>query len=137
MQTTNFMCKAALILAASTSAWASSSSAISDEPSLAENSHISVSIEPAPPSLSVEVAGFGVPIDSIQLGQHRGGYDLVKNDMQLSGTVANNAAFNVLTGSNFIADGSFSNASGFPMVIQNTGANVLIQNAMIVNVQFQ
>jgi hypothetical protein len=137
MQTANFMCKAALILAASTSAWASDSTVISDELPRAEKAHISASIEPALPSLSVEVAGFGVPMDSTQLEQHRGGYDAVKNDMQLSGTVANNAAFNVLTGSNFIADGSFSNASGFPMVIQNTGANVLIQNATIVNVQFQ
>jgi hypothetical protein len=35
-----------------------------------------------------------------------------------------------------IAGGSFSNASGLPTVIQNTGANVLIQNATIVNVRF-
>ena len=30
----------------------------------------------------------------------------------------------------------FANASGISTVIQNTGANVLIQNAMIVNVKF-
>jgi hypothetical protein len=43
----------------------------------------------------------------------------------------------VLTGNNTITEGSFSNASGLPMVIQNTGANVLIQNATIVNIQFK
>jgi len=51
--------------------------------------------------------------------------------------VANNSAFNVMTGSNSIADGSFTNSSGFPMVIQNSGSNVLIQNATIINLQYQ
>ena len=41
------------------------------------------------------------------------------------------------TGSNVIADGAFSGASGLPMVIQNSGNNVLIQSATIVNVQLQ
>ena len=50
---------------------------------------------------------------------------------------ANNAATNVLTGQNVITEGSFANASGFPMVIQNTGSNVLIQNATIIHIQFQ
>ncbi len=67
----------------------------------------------------------------------RGGAEVVVNDMKLHGTVANNAAVNVLTGGNIIADGSFANASGLPTVIQNTGSNVLIQNATILNVQFK
>ena len=32
---------------------------------------------------------------------------------------------------------AFNGAAGVPMVIQNSGNNVLIQNATIVNVQFQ
>ena len=55
--------------------------------------------------------------------------------MQLSGTTANNTAVNVATGTNAISAGSFSNMSGLPIVIQNTGANVLIQNAVILNLQ--
>ena len=39
-------------------------------------------------------------------------------------------------GANNIQDGSFDNASGVLSVVQNTGANVLIQSATIVNVQF-
>lgn len=74
---------------------------------------------------------------SAQLDGYRGGFDVVKNDMQLSGAVTNNSAVDVLSGSNFIADGSFANASGMPMVVQNSGSNVLIQNATIINVQMQ
>jgi hypothetical protein len=93
---------------------------------------------PAPQEArNVEVLGFGVPMQATQLDSFRGGFDLVKNDMQLSGTVANNSAANVIAGNNSIADGAFTNASGLPMVIQNSGSNVLIQNATIVNVQLQ
>lgn len=90
-----------------------------------------------PPSESVLVAGWGVPAPAGQLEGYRGGFDLVNNDMQLSSSVANNSAVNVVSGSNYIAEGSFSNASGFPMVIQNTGSNVSIQNATIVNLQLK
>lgn len=83
------------------------------------------------------VAGFGVPLVSGQLDDHRGGFDLVNNNMQLSGTVADNSAVKVMSGNNSIADGAFTNASGFPIVIQNSGSNVLIQNATIINVQMQ
>ena len=77
-----------------------------------------------------EICGYA-PITPIpNLPEH------VRGVMNLRGTVANNTARNVDTGSNVIAGGSFSNASGLPTVIQNTGANVLIQNATIVNVRF-
>jgi len=36
-----------------------------------------------------------------------------------------------------VGQGSFINASGIPTVIQNSGANVLIQNATIINIQYQ
>ena len=57
--------------------------------------------------------------------------------MQLSGSVANNSATNVASGNNYIAGGSFANMTGLPITVQNSGSNVLIQNATIVNVQFQ
>ncbi len=66
----------------------------------------------------------------------RGGAETV-NEMRLHGTVADNSATNVRTGSNYIGEGSFANAAGIPTAIQNTGANVLIQNATIINVQFK
>jgi hypothetical protein len=54
----------------------------------------------------------------------------------LSGTVGGNSASQVATGANTIAASSFAGATGIPIVIQNTGANVLIQNATVINLQF-
>ncbi|WP_342120877.1 hypothetical protein [Pseudoduganella sp. OTU4001] len=70
-----------------------------------------------------------------KLEQMRGGTDTPWSDMKLAGSVANNSAVNVVTGANIVTESAFSNASGLPMVIQNSGANVLIQNATIINVQ--
>ncbi|MCI0150812.1 hypothetical protein KNO81_33635 [Paraburkholderia sediminicola] len=70
-----------------------------------------------------------------ELDSHRGGDALISN-MTLTGSVADNIANKVATGSNSINEGSFANASGLPTVIQNSGANVLIQNATILNVRF-
>lgn len=77
------------------------------------------------------------PVGDASLAELRGGTETPWSDMKLNGTVGNNAATNVVTGANIITDGAFANASGLPMVIQNSGANVLIQNATIVNVQFR
>lgn len=93
------------------------------------------------PAVAVGVASalgtFAGALGDEQLAALRGGTDTPWSDMRLNGTVGNNAATNVVTGANIISEGAFSNASGLPMVIQNSGANVLIQNATIVNVQFQ
>jgi hypothetical protein len=78
---------------------------------------------------------FSKPVDSAVLDNYRGGNQLVRNDMELSGVTADNTARNVTTGSNDISSGSFANMSGLPVVIQNTGANVLIQNAVILHLQ--
>ena len=80
-------------------------------------------------------SGFDKPVQANKLADYRGGTALVSSDMQLSATTANNTAVNVATGTNAISAGSFSNMSGLPIVIQNTGANVLIQNAVILNLQ--
>jgi hypothetical protein len=76
-------------------------------------------------------------VDLESLEHERGKADTVWNDTKLTGDVANNNATNVNTGSNSIDAGSFANMSGIPVVIQNSGANVLIQNATVINLQFQ
>jgi hypothetical protein len=76
-------------------------------------------------------------VDLEKLDGERGRADTVLNDTRLNGDVANNNAVNVNTGSNTIDAGSFANMSGIPVVIQNSGANVLIQNATVINLQFQ
>ena len=103
-------------------------------PALAENpGHDFAVREHATPS----IPGLGTPISRSRLDGHRGGFDAATSDMQLSGSVAGNSAVNVVTGGNYVSDGAFTNASGFPTVIQNSGSNVLIQNATIVNLQMQ
>lgn len=123
MQSIIFGVKAALALALCSSGWCLATDVNSGDVPVA--------------SVAVAVPGFGLPMAATQLEANRGGFDVVKNDMLLSGTVANNSATDVLSGSNFIANGSFANASGVPMVVQNSGSNVLIQNATIINVQMQ
>ncbi|MEM5429586.1 hypothetical protein [Cupriavidus oxalaticus] len=76
-----------------------------------------------------------VPVS--KLDDIRGGAEVTVNDMRLHGTVAENAAWDVVTGTNRITEGAFANAAGIPTAIQNSGNNVLIQNATIVNVQFR
>lgn len=79
----------------------------------------------------------GAPASASTLDQARGGADTVSNDARLSGVVSNNSASQVTTGANIIQSNSFANASGIPVVIQNSGANVLIQNATVINLQFK
>jgi hypothetical protein len=71
-----------------------------------------------------------------ELDSRRGGTN-ASNDMRLDGVVGSNSASNLTTGANTISTGSFAGASGLPVVIQNSGNNVLIQNATIVNVQIK
>lgn len=84
-----------------------------------------------------DMAFFAQPVDTAQLGNLRGGSELVLNHMTLDGTTADNTASHVVTGTNLIGSGAFASASGIPVVIQNSGANVLIQNAVILNLQVQ
>lgn len=80
---------------------------------------------------------FGQPVAAIELADQRGGASITRSEMTLAGTTADNTAINVATGSNTITAGAFANMSGLPLVVQNSGANVLIQNAVIVNLQMQ
>jgi hypothetical protein len=82
-------------------------------------------------------SSLGTPVSPDTLAALRGGdEEIVHNTIHVNGDVTDNSATNVVTGANSIQDGSFANASGVLSVVQNTGANVLIQTATIVNVQF-
>ncbi len=74
-------------------------------------------------------------IGSAQLANARGGTDTHQNQNTATGAVASNVASHLTTGSNSISSSAFSNSSGIPIVIQNTGNNVLIQNSTILNLQ--
>jgi hypothetical protein len=79
---------------------------------------------------------FGHPVDPGMLSDLRGGYDFVENNIDVDGSVDGNTANDVISGANTINNGAFANANGLSTVIQNSGSNVLIQNAMIVKVDF-
>jgi hypothetical protein len=83
------------------------------------------------------VAGFGTTATADRLERARGGSDNTAVETKLDGTVGGNTASQVVTGDNLIQSGSFANASGIPIVIQNSGANVLIQNATVINLQLK
>lgn len=88
--------------------------------------------ESQPPS----IAGMGPSVAAERLEQHRGG-TAITSEAVSHGLLQDATATNVATGNNSIAGGAFANSFGLPVVIQNSGANVLIQNSTIVNVQFR
>jgi hypothetical protein len=78
----------------------------------------------------------GKRIDAGSLGRVRGGTEVVP-ESTLVGTVANNQAVNVSAGANIITGGAFAGASGVPVVIQNSGSNVLIQSSTVITVNLK
>jgi hypothetical protein len=78
-----------------------------------------------------------VAVDNQDLSISRGGAEVTLNDLKSNGLVSQNQASNLVTGSNFVTDGSFAGAAGFSTVVQNSGNNVLIQNATIINLRVQ
>ncbi len=93
-------------------------------------------VKVAPPDAGADI-GWGEAASSERLGRTSGKDDTVHTEAVLGGTVGNNTAVNTVSGNNVIDQGSFANAQGLPMVIQNSGSNVLIQNATVINLRLQ
>lgn len=79
------------------------------------------------------VSAFGKPVPDSGLSQHRGGSARQISEMRLDSKLIDNQAIANITGSNFVTQSAFSGASGFSTVVQNSGNNVIIQNATILN----
>lgn len=75
----------------------------------------------------------GTAITPSALDAQRGGKEIVINTMNVDATLHDNRAIDTVSGSNFITESAFSHASGLPTAIQNSGSNVIIQNAFILN----
>ena len=82
------------------------------------------------------IADLGPSVAPSTLAGLSGGSSVTQN-ISINGNVSNTSTKNVSTGMNWIGGGAFGNAAGLPMVIQNSGNSVLIQNATVVNVQMQ
>lgn len=93
-------------------------------------------LQPAP-SPAPALWASGSVIDESELSKQRGGADLHLNENNASAIVSDNVAMNLSTGNNSINGDSFSGMSGVPMVVQNSGNNVVIQNSTILNLQMQ
>lgn len=78
------------------------------------------------------------PLSTERLSNSRGAKDYkIANINDVHGTVQNNTAQDLVTGSNSITNGAFSGVNGFPVVIQNSGNNVVIQSSTILNIGMQ
>jgi hypothetical protein len=120
------LCSIAVLALLASPAWAGQ-----DEPAK-QDAKPEASV-PAKSGLGVD---FGPAADVDKLDKSRGGAE-TKNDMKLDGVVTGNSTTNVNSGANVIDSGAFANMSGIPVVIQNSGSNVLIQSATIINLQFK
>lgn len=82
------------------------------------------------------VFGSAMAVGTEVLAGQRGGTEVqIRNENWVDGTVQGNQANNVQTGSNLIGGGSFAGAVGIVNAVQNSGNNVLVQSATIINVQ--
>jgi hypothetical protein len=93
----------------------------------------------APATAAVDTAAVGTALGADQLDRLRGGFNIneVSSTSISEGTLQDTSASHVVTGWNTINGGAFAHSSGLPVVIQNSGANVLIQNSTVVTVQFK
>ena len=89
-----------------------------------------------PLATAAKAVGIGQALDPGALEGYRGGASTVDNTVDIDGGVSGNSAQGIVTGDNVIDGGAFANSTGISTVIQNSGANVLIQNGTVVNVQF-
>lgn len=78
----------------------------------------------------------GSLLGEAELARQRGG-DVHLNQNTATAVVEGNIASNLSTGNNTISDSAFANANGVPMVVQNSGNNVVIQNSTILNLQLK
>lgn len=81
--------------------------------------------------------GPGELLTDNELAGLRGGQDQYLNEMELNAQLYDNQALSSVTGTNIITESAFAGAKGFATVIQNSGNNVIIQNATILNLKMQ
>ncbi len=91
----------------------------------------------SPETETRSLSSWGNPIPTAQLEAQRGGTDLgpqlIINRNDLKAKLYDNVAVDNVTGKNSINGNAFAGASGLPIVMQNSGNNVIMQNATILN----
>lgn len=82
-------------------------------------------------------AAFDAAVSDDLLAGQRGKALIPTNTNNLDGAVYDNTANDLVTGYNLVDGGSLANNAGLSTMIQNSGNNVLIQNAVILNIQMK
>lgn len=112
--------------------WVTHASAEAPLESLNATDILSNQIDPAPS------ATLGDALSDTDLADQRGKANTtITNTNDVDGELYNNNATNTVSGGNFVSDSSLSNNTGLFTVIQNSGNNVLIQSATILNLDIQ
>ena len=81
-----------------------------------------------------ETLQLGAPMAREALEAQRGGESHYEfNFQETRASMDHTAAVGTTNGANTISVGAFGGASGFPVAVQNSGNNVIVQNAFIIN----
>lgn len=87
---------------------------------------------------------FGLPVPGEVLDSLSGGQsieidtiDMLMNNMELNADMQGNLLNSATTGINQISDDAFAHAGGISTVVQNSGNQVIINNALILNLQMK
>lgn len=93
---------------------------------------------------TMELSQVGDPVSSDVLESLSGGQgmsidtiDILANNMKLNADMKDNLLYSTNTGINQVSNDAFANASGIFTVVQNSGNQVIINNALILNLQMQ
>jgi hypothetical protein len=101
------------------------------------NSSIGVYVAAARVEGAAGANDLGQGVDNATLAGLSGGAEIVEQNTNLTGTMTNDSASHIYSGDNMITGSAFAGEAGVPVLIQNSGSNVLIQNATVLNVQFK
>ena len=92
----------------------------------------------APAAADETVSELGPRLAAEALADERAGARTLELSLQeTNATLQHNAAVDTVNGSNHISGNAFSHATGFPLAVQNSGNNVIIQNAFIIRLDMQ
>ncbi len=83
------------------------------------------------------VTALGTAMTTKALDAQRGGQAVVINTNDLEAKLHDNRAIDNVTGNNYITGSAFSQSTGLPVAIQNSGNNVIIQNSFILNMELK
>lgn len=91
---------------------------------------------------ATEIQGYETAVSDTELDNQRGGQTIDVDELNLNiiseeATLHDNVILSSVTGGNAVGGGAFSGASGIATVIQNSGNQVIIQNATLLNLTLE